>query len=110
MQGCRTSFPLAMASAKTPPTEKSEESVFRSVISLFLHPPVLRGGGARLEFPEVAIAERPGADFAAYTQLLDFDPDFTPYYYTLGRELDEDTWLVVDLYASASSRSPLRSC
>jgi hypothetical protein len=39
--------------------------------------------------------------FAAYTQLLDFDPGFTPYYHTLGREVDDDTWLVVDLYASA---------
>jgi hypothetical protein len=39
--------------------------------------------------------------FAAYTRLLDFDPEFTPYYYTLGRALDDDTWLVIDLYASA---------
>lgn len=39
--------------------------------------------------------------FAPYTKLLHFDPEFTPYYYTLGRTLDDDTWLVVDLYASA---------
>jgi hypothetical protein len=39
--------------------------------------------------------------FAPYTKLLHFDPAFTPYYYTLGRTLDDDTWLVIDLYASA---------
>jgi hypothetical protein len=38
--------------------------------------------------------------FAAYTRLLHFDPEFTPYYYTLGRPLDDDTWLVIDLYRS----------
>lgn len=37
--------------------------------------------------------------FACYTQLLDFDPQFTPYYYTLGRPLDDDTVFVIDLYA-----------
>jgi hypothetical protein len=39
--------------------------------------------------------------FAPYTKLLHFDPEFTPYYYTLGRPLDDDTWLIVDLYPSA---------
>jgi hypothetical protein len=39
--------------------------------------------------------------FAVYTQLLDFDPDFTPYYYTFGRDIDGDARLVVDLYADA---------
>jgi hypothetical protein len=39
--------------------------------------------------------------FAVYTQLLDFDPQFTPYYYTLGRPVDDDTWLAIDLYADA---------
>src|SRR5262245_52160387 len=39
--------------------------------------------------------------FAAYTQLLHFDPEGTPYFYTLGRPLDDDTWLVIDLYPSA---------
>ncbi len=38
--------------------------------------------------------------FAAYTRLLHLDPEFTPYYYTLGRPLDDDTWLVIDLYPS----------
>lgn len=40
--------------------------------------------------------------FAAYTRLLNFDPNFTPYYYTLGRPMDDDAWLVVDLYADAA--------
>src|SRR5438876_11324134 len=39
--------------------------------------------------------------FAPYTKLLHFDPEFTPYYYTLGRTSDDDTWLVIDLYPSA---------
>ena len=39
--------------------------------------------------------------FAGYTKLLHFDPEFTPYYYTLGRTLDDDTWLAIDLYPSA---------
>ena len=39
--------------------------------------------------------------FAAYTKALHFDPDFAPYYYTLGRLSDDDAWIVIDLYASA---------
>jgi hypothetical protein len=39
--------------------------------------------------------------FGLYTKSLDFDPNQTPYYYTLGRPVDDDTWLVIDLYASA---------
>jgi hypothetical protein len=42
--------------------------------------------------------------FAVYTQFFDFDPDFTPYYFVSGRELnglsiDDDAVLVLDLYA-----------
>jgi hypothetical protein len=39
--------------------------------------------------------------FAPYTKLLHLDPSRTPYYYTLGRNIDDDTWLVIDLYPSA---------
>jgi hypothetical protein len=39
--------------------------------------------------------------FSGYTKLLHFDPEFTPYYDTLGRPNDDDTWLVIDLYPSA---------
>src|SRR5688572_11646112 len=40
--------------------------------------------------------------FAPYTQLLHLDPDFTPYYFILGRPSDDDTWLAIDLYADAN--------
>jgi hypothetical protein len=43
--------------------------------------------------------------FACYTQLLDFDPQFTPYYHTLGRAIDDDTWLTIDLYAKGEERA-----
>jgi len=36
--------------------------------------------------------------FSAYTQLLNFDPDFTPYYLVSGPTTD-DCFLVLDLYA-----------
>jgi hypothetical protein len=39
--------------------------------------------------------------FSPYTKLLHFDPEFTPYYYMLGRPTDDDTWLTIDLYPSA---------
>jgi hypothetical protein len=39
--------------------------------------------------------------FSGYTKLLHLDPEFTPYYYTLGRPSDDDTWLAIDLYPSA---------
>lgn len=39
--------------------------------------------------------------FSGYTKLLHLDPEFTPYYYTLGRPSDDDSWLVIDLYPSA---------
>ena len=35
-----------------------------------------------------------------YTELLDFDPGYyTPYYYTLGRDDDNDAFISIDLYA-----------
>src|SRR4029079_6272549 len=52
-------------------------------------------------FRRSALQERLVSVFGAYTKLLDFDPDQTPYYYTLGRLSDDDTWLAIDLYASA---------
>jgi hypothetical protein len=36
--------------------------------------------------------------FSPYTQLLNFDPNFAPYYLTLGRPIDDDAVLVVELY------------
>ena len=91
-----------MASAKSTSPTTGEESVVRSVISLLLFVHLFCVGvvlssnfrRSRLQSDLVRI-------FAAYTQSLDFDPNFTPYYYTLGRNLDDDTWLVVELYPKA---------
>jgi hypothetical protein len=85
------------------PTSEGEDSVFRSVASLllFIHlfcVVVVLGSNfrrSRLQSDLVRI-------FAVYTQLLNFDPDFTPYYFTFGRNLDDDTWLTVELYADAN--------
>jgi hypothetical protein len=41
--------------------------------------------------------------FAAYTRSLNFDPQFTPYYHTLGRAIDDDAVLVIDLYAKGDA-------
>ncbi|WP_425617544.1 hypothetical protein NA78x_001224 [Anatilimnocola sp. NA78] len=41
--------------------------------------------------------------FSAYTQLLNFDPDFTPYYLVSGPPTD-DCLLVLDLYADGEKR------
>jgi hypothetical protein len=90
-----------MSSSK--PTSAGEESVVRSLVSLALFIHLLCVGvvlcsnfrRSRLQSDLVRI-------FSAYTQLLNFDPDFTPYYYTFGREMDDDTWLTVDLYADAN--------
>jgi hypothetical protein len=43
--------------------------------------------------------------FACYTQLLDFDPAFTPYYYTFGRDVDGDARLVIELYADGNLKA-----
>lgn len=52
-------------------------------------------------FRRSALQSRLVSVFAPYTRFLDFDPDFTPYFYTLGRPSDDDAWIAVDLYASA---------
>lgn len=52
-------------------------------------------------FRRSALQNRLVALFAPYTQFFYFDPDFTPYYYTLGRPVDDDTWLVIELYPLA---------
>lgn len=60
-------------------------------------------------FRRSALQNRLVALFAPYTQFFYFDPDFTPYYYTLGRPIDDDTWLVVDLYPSAAKPTDQQS-
>jgi hypothetical protein len=91
-----------MASAQFNSPGGNGESVARSILSLllFIHlfcvAVVLSSNfrRSRLQSDLVRI-------FAGYTQLLDFDPNLTPYFHTLGREIDDDTWLVIDLYADA---------
>jgi hypothetical protein len=90
--------------ASEPNASKSDGSpdVLRSVLSIliFVHlfcVAVVLSSNLRRS----ALQNRLVSIFAVYTQLLDFDPDFTPYYYTFGRDIDGDARLVVDLYADA---------
>lgn len=89
-----------MPSATNPSQSDDSSSALQSVISLvlFIHlfcvAVVLSSN-----FRRSALQARLVSLFAPYTQLLDFDPDFTPYYFTLGRATDDDTWLAIDLYA-----------
>jgi hypothetical protein len=92
--------PTAAASQASKPA--SDGAVTRSVISLLLciHlfcVAVVLGSN----FRRSPLQGRLVAVFSAYTKLLHFDPEFTPYYYTLGRTSDDDTWLTIDLYPSA---------
>lgn len=103
-----------MASSRTTAPPADDNSTFRSVVSLFLLIHLICVGivlssnfrRSRLQSDLVRV-------FAPYTQFLHFDPDFTPYFYTLGRVQDDDAWLTVDLYASAdqpvSAQSPIQS-
>ena len=91
-----------MASAGSKPPADGGDAVLRSIVSLliFIHlfcvAVVLSSNfrRSRLQSDLVRV-------FSAYTQLLDFDPNFTPYYYTLGRTTDDDAWLTIDLYSDA---------
>lgn len=95
-----SAIPTAAASKASKPA--SDGAVARSVISLllcihlFCVAVVLSSN-----FRRSALQARLVSIFAGYTKLLHFDPEFTPYYYTLGRTSDDDTWLTVDLYPSA---------
>jgi hypothetical protein len=85
----------------TQPRSK-DETVSRSVVSLLLIVHLFCVGVVLASnFRRSALLSRLVTIFAAYTRSFDFDPNFTPYYYTLGRVLDDDTWLSIDLYASA---------
>jgi hypothetical protein len=91
-----------MAATTSKPSPSGEGAALRSVASLlvFIHlfcvAVVLSSNFRRSRLQNDLVRV-----FAAYTRLLHFDPDFTPYFYTLGRTVDDDTWLVVDLYADA---------
>jgi hypothetical protein len=83
------------------PTAKNND-LWRSVVSLVLVIHLLCVGTVLASnFRRSLLQSRLVSIFAAYTRSLHFDPDFTPYYYTLGRVSDDDTWLVIDLYPSA---------
>ena len=91
-----------MASASSPAkTSGTSPDVLKSILSLFIFihffcvAAVLAANSERRS----ALQNRLVRIFAAYTQLLDFDPEFTPYYYTLGRDIDNDARLIIDLYA-----------
>jgi hypothetical protein len=91
-----------MASNSSSKPTNGSPDVLRSVLSLliFIHlfcVAVVLSSNLRRS----ALQSRLVSIFAGYTQLLDFDPDFTPYYYTFGRDVDGDARLVVDLYADA---------
>jgi hypothetical protein len=85
-------------------TSSSDDSagLLRSIISLALciHL-VCVAAVLASNFRRSALQARLVSIFAAYTKLLNFDPNYTPYYYTLGRPADDDTRLVIDLYPSA---------
>jgi hypothetical protein len=91
----------AMASTKSG-ASSDENTTLHSVVSLvlcihlFCVATVLASN-----FRRSPLQARLVSIFAAYTKVLHFDPEFTPYFYTLGRAIDDDTWLVIDLYPSA---------
>jgi hypothetical protein len=80
----------------------SDSSAWRSVVSLLLTIHLLCVGVVLASnFRRSPLQARLVSIFASYTKLLHFDPEFTPYYYTLGRPSDDDAWISVELYASA---------
>jgi hypothetical protein len=91
--------------SKSAGSSESERGVLRSVVSLLIciHlfcVAVVLASNSPGNYRRSPLQGRLVSIFAAYTRLLRFDPEFTPYYYTLGRPLDDDTWLVIDLYPS----------
>jgi hypothetical protein len=94
-----------MGDSLAPPSSDESSGMGRSLVSLalsihlFCVAVVLAANCPN--FRRSALQNRLVALFAPYTQFLYFDPDFTPYYYTLGRPIDDDTWLVIDVYPSA---------
>jgi hypothetical protein len=88
-----------MASAATPDKSPPLNPTLRSIVSLLL---VLHLFCVAVvlasNFRRSLLQNELVRIFACYTQLLDFDPQFTPYYYTFGRAIDDDAILVLDLY------------
>jgi hypothetical protein len=85
-----------------PEKSSKDEGIGRSVVSLLLVIHLLCVGTVLASnFRRSPLQAQLVSIFAPYTKLLHFDPEFTPYYYTLGRPSDDDAWIAVDLYASA---------
>jgi len=92
-----------MASAGSKPSGDGGDAGLRSIVSLllFIHlfcVAVVLASNFRRSALQNELVTR---IFAPYTQFFDFDPNLTPYYYTLGRESDDDATITVDLYADA---------
>jgi hypothetical protein len=85
-----------------PTKTTKDEGIGRSVVSLLIVIHLLCVGVVLASnFRRSPLQVRLVSIFAPYTKLLHFDPEFTPYYYTLGRPNDDDAWISVDLYASS---------
>jgi hypothetical protein len=85
-----------------PPTTANHDALVRSVVSLALCVHLFCVAVVMASnFRRSPLQARLVSIFAFYTRLLHFDPERTPYYYTLGRPVDDDSWLEIDLYASA---------
>src|SRR5262245_53683607 len=54
-------------------------------------------------FRRSAVLEKLVGLYAPYTEFLNFDPSGKPYYLTLGRVVDDDAVLAVDLYPDGDS-------
>jgi hypothetical protein len=79
-----------------------DDHLWRSIVSLLLVIHLFCVGVVLASnFRRSGLQSRLVSIFAAYTKSLHFDPNFTPYFYTLGRVVDDDTWFAVDLYPSA---------
>ncbi|ADB15238.1 hypothetical protein Psta_0551 [Pirellula staleyi DSM 6068] len=83
------------------PATKSEPSIVRSLVSLaivihFICVGVVLASNLRRSPLQSRLVDI----FGSYTQTFNFDPDFTPYYYTFGRPMDDDSVIEIDLYPS----------
>jgi len=89
-----------MSSSSDPTKDPPLDPTLRSVVSLLL---VLHlfcvGVVLASNFRRSLLQNELVRIFAPYTQLLDFDPQQTPYFYTFGRPIDDDAVFVLDLYA-----------
>lgn len=91
-----------MASVPRASADNSSADLLKAVLSvaLFVHffcVAVVLGSN----FLRSPLQSRLVSVFAFYTQLLDLDPDRTPYHYTHGSPVEDDARLEINLYADA---------